>query len=155
MSTLAIRRAEVDDLTDILALLAEDALREIAEPTEVTDRQRAAIAEMVERPDVGLLVGELDGRVVCTATVNWLRVLIHDGGLVCQVESVRTASDLRGRGHGTELITHVVEAARTRGCARVQLTSNVQRERARAFYERLGFRPTHVGMKLSLAQEQS
>jgi hypothetical protein len=40
--------------------------------------------------------------------------------------------------------------AERRGALRVQLTSNVQRERAHRFYERLGYRATHKGMKLYL-----
>ena len=36
------------------------------------------------------------------------------------------------------------------GCYRVQLTSNVRREDAHRFYERLGFSPTHVGFKMLL-----
>jgi GNAT superfamily N-acetyltransferase len=43
-----------------------------------------------------------------------------------------------------------IELARRRGALRVQLTSNVRRGRAHAFYERLGFEPSHVGMKLYL-----
>jgi hypothetical protein len=43
----------------------------------------------------------------------------------------------------------IAEAGR-RGCIRVQLTSNVNRLRAHQFYERLGFRATHKGMKLFL-----
>lgn len=37
--------------------------------------------------------------------------------------------------------------ARRRGAARLQLTSNRDRTRAHAFYERLGYAPSHVGMK--------
>ncbi|MGH3497074.1 MAG: GNAT family N-acetyltransferase [Nocardioidaceae bacterium] len=147
---MRIREADVDDLEAVLALLAEDAIREVAEPAEVTARQRAAMAELVADDHQCLLVGEIDGRIVATATVTWLRVLIYDGGLVCQVESVRTASDLRGRGHGRDLMQHVVALARQRGCARVQLTTNARRTRAHEFYRRLSFRPSHVGMKLYL-----
>lgn len=40
--------------------------------------------------------------------------------------------------------------ARRRGATLVQLTSDTARESAHRFYERLGFRPTHVGFKLQL-----
>ena len=42
--------------------------------------------------------------------------------------------------------------ARLRGCRLVQLTTNNGRTDAQRFYERLGFRATHVGMKLDLTQ---
>lgn len=41
--------------------------------------------------------------------------------------------------------------ARTRGCTILQLTSDAARTDAHRFYERLGFRPTHVGFKKDLA----
>jgi GNAT superfamily N-acetyltransferase len=43
-----------------------------------------------------------------------------------------------------------IERARTLGCRLVQLTSDRTRVDALRFYERLGFVPSHVGMKLSL-----
>ena len=144
------RSAVPADLPAVLELLALDALRTGPEPAAVTDRQRAAFDEIAADPQADLVVGDLDGRIVATATVNHLRGLSHDGGLICQIEAVRTADDLRGQGIGTALIATIVEAARGRGCVRVQLTSNRQRDRAHAFYERLGFVPSHVGFKLLL-----
>lgn len=146
-----IRAARSGDLAGILALLSEDAIRSFTEPERPTVRQQAALDELIADPMHDPLVDERDGRLVATAQVSWLRVLIYDGGQVCQIESVRTASDLRGQGIGRALIEHIVELARERGCARVQLTSNAKRVRARRFYERIGFVSSHVGMKLELA----
>ncbi|WP_157970788.1 hypothetical protein [Nakamurella deserti] len=83
--SLLLRSAEPHDLVAVLGLLAQDRMRSVAEPTEVTDRQRAALAEILADPAADLVVGELDGRLVCTATVNHLRGLSHDGGLICQI----------------------------------------------------------------------
>jgi GNAT superfamily N-acetyltransferase len=148
--SLQLRSARPDDLPVLLALLRQDALRTTPEPPDVTDRQRAALDDLLADPRADVLVGELDGRLVCTATVNYLRGLSYDGGLICQIEAVRTVGDLRGQGIGRALIASIVETARERGCARVQLTSNRRRDRAHAFYERLGFTPSHVGFKLEL-----
>lgn len=48
------------------------------------------------------------------------------------------------------MVEWAIEEARRRGCRLVQLTTNREREDARRFYERLGFQPTHIGMKLVL-----
>jgi GNAT superfamily N-acetyltransferase len=48
------------------------------------------------------------------------------------------------------MMAFAVDEARRQGCFRVQLTSNKARVRAHRFYERLGFKATHEGMKLSL-----
>jgi GNAT superfamily N-acetyltransferase len=145
-----VRSAAASDLPAILNLLAEDAIRYTDEPAGITERQRAAITEIIADPNAELLVGEIAGRVVSTATVRYLRILTMDGGLICQIEAVRAASDLRGQGLGRQLIEHIIAAARVRGCGRVQLTSNRQRTRAREFYERIGFEASHIGFKLLL-----
>ena len=85
-----------------------------------------------------MLVGELDGRPVATAQVTWQRRMMYGAGLVCQIESVRVLSHLRGQGLGRELIEWIIADARQRGCARVELTSNANRVGARRFYEGLG-----------------
>jgi len=95
-------------------------------------------------PRAGLL---LDGQVVATAQVTWIRMLAANGGLYCQVEAVRTSRALRGRGLGARLMGVIEDEARRRGAARMQLTSNRRRTDAHRFYERLGYEPSHVGMK--------
>ena len=67
-----------------------------------------------------------------------------------QVEAVRVRNDLRNQRIGTRLMEWVVTRARERGCRLVQLTTNVKRHDAQRFYQRLGFVPSHVGMKLML-----
>jgi len=44
----------------------------------------------------------------------------------------------------------LIDTARERGADVVQLTSDVSREGAHRFYQRLGFQPTHVGFKMAL-----
>jgi GNAT superfamily N-acetyltransferase len=144
---LTIRSARPEDLADVIELTRADSLQPVGEPGDVTDRQRAAFAEIDADPHQDLLVGIADGRVVATAQVTWLRVLMADGGLYCQVEAVRTAAGARGRGHGTRLMAAIEEEAIRRGAARIQLTSNRERLDAHRFYERLGYTASHVGMK--------
>ncbi|HEU0288894.1 MAG TPA: GNAT family N-acetyltransferase [Nocardioidaceae bacterium] len=147
-----IREATELDLPAVLGLLREDAIREVEEPAEVTEGQRAALCDIIARPDQQVLVGEVAGELVATCQVAWLRRLFYDGAMVCLVESVRVSSGVRGQGHGAELMEYVCAEARRRRCARIELTTNRRRQRARRFYERLGFRPSHVGMKLYLQQ---
>jgi len=146
-SSLVVREATQDDLDAVLALQREDSFHSFSEPDLVSANQRAAFAEIDGDPQQQLLVGTLDEQVVTTAQVTWIRMLSADGGLYCQVEAVRTASDLRGRGIGAQLMSVIEDEARRRGAARIQLTSNQRRADAHRFYERLGYEPTHVGMK--------
>jgi hypothetical protein len=45
---------------------------------------------------------------------------------------------------------HVEDLGRARGAVRLELTTNALRTRAHEFYARLGYRPSHVGMKFYL-----
>jgi GNAT superfamily N-acetyltransferase len=149
---LRVRDARLDELEDVLRLLNEDAIREVVEDYSDLAPYRAAMAEILAAPHSTVLVGELDGTIVATAQVTWQRRMMYGAGLVCQIESVRVDSRRRGEGIGSALIGWIVADARRRGCARVELTSNAQRADARRFYERLGFKASHIGMKLYLGE---
>jgi GNAT superfamily N-acetyltransferase len=151
-AALVLRDARPEDLEPLLSLLDEDAIREVAEDHSDLTPYAEALREIVGSPDSTILVGLLDDLIVATAQVSWRRRMMYGGGLVCQIESVRVASRLRGRGLGGVLIRWVIDDARARGCRRVELTSNAQRIDARRFYERLGFKASHIGMKLYLGE---
>ena len=152
MSELTLREARAGDLEAVVRLQREDVIREVREDDVQVAAYRAAFDEISADGHQQLLVGEIDGRVVATAQVTWIRRLTYVGGEMGVVESVRVRSDLRGRGLGERLMRHVVDLARARGAVRVELTTNAQRDAARRFYERLGFVASHVGMKLYLGE---
>jgi GNAT superfamily N-acetyltransferase len=147
---MIIRAARPDDLEAVVALLKEDVIREVDESDVPASAYADAFAEICADAHQQLLVGEQGGDVVATAQVTWVRHMSYVGGLMCQLESVRVRSDLRGRGLGRRLVEHVVSEARRRGAVRVELTTNARRRRAQEFYEALGFVASHVGMKLYL-----
>jgi GNAT superfamily N-acetyltransferase len=149
-----VRDAADGDLPAILALLREDVIREFDESGLDTDTYRPAFEENLAADHLQLLIGEESGEIVATAQVTWLRHLTYAGRLKCHVESVRVRSDLRGAGRGRRLMEHIIGLARARDAARVELTTNRQRERAHDFYTSLGFVPSHVGMKLYLGGDR-
>ena len=124
---MLIRDARPDDLEPLLHLLGEDSIREVAEDLSDLTPYARALDEILISDHGTVLVGELDGRPVATAQVTWQRRMMYRAGLVCQIESVRVLSALRGRGLGRQLIQWIVDDARSRGCARVELTSNAER----------------------------
>jgi GNAT superfamily N-acetyltransferase len=107
--------------------------------------------EQIDRdPNHELRVAELHGAVVGTLHLMFLPSLSFQGGLRAQVESVRVTASLRGQGIGQAFMQDAIEIARGRGAHLVQLTTHNSRAAAHRFYERLGFKGTHLGMKLSL-----
>ncbi|WP_375429308.1 GNAT family N-acetyltransferase [uncultured Sphingomonas sp.] len=146
------RSARHSDLEAIVALLADDAMsagRETPEPP-LAPAYRTAFDEIVSDPRQLPLVVEEEGRLVGYLQLSLIPGLSFRGMKRGLIESVRIASDRRGKGLGAAFIAHAVERARVNGCRLVQLTSTNERAGAHRFYERLGFEATHTGYKLAL-----
>ncbi|HEX3812354.1 MAG TPA: GNAT family N-acetyltransferase [Mycobacteriales bacterium] len=143
------RPARKDDLPALLALLVDDQLGAERDSTEPDSAYLSAFEAIDADPAHLLLVADEDGEVVGTLQLSVLPGLARHGALRGQIEAVRVAAGRRGSGLGGELMRVAIEEARARGCALVQLTTDLRRERARRFYERLGFRHSHAGMKLT------
>jgi len=146
-----IRAATASDVPAILDLLRDDDLG-AARETAAADVYRAAFTRMAAEPSNTLYLAETaEGRVVGTYQLTFIAGLSHRGARRAQVESVRVAGDQRGRGLGRRMFQDAELRARRAGCAMLQLTTMAERDRARAFYESLGYTPSHVGYKKHLA----
>jgi len=148
-----VRPARRGDLAAIVGLFADDELNVPLEPTSdgPNGGYREAFDAIEGDPDNCVYVAELGQSVMGTFQLTFIRQLSHGGCLVAQVESGHVHSTVRSAGIGAAMLSWAIAEARRRGCIRVQLTSNLKRLRAHQFYERLGFRATHKGMKLFLA----
>jgi GNAT superfamily N-acetyltransferase len=154
LTDLVFRPARESDLRAIVAMLADDhlgAAREaIAEP--LPQSYRAAFAAIDEDPNQLLLVAEQAGVLVGSLQLFFLPGLSYQGAWRAQIEAVRIAAPLRGKGLGRRLIQHAIGLAKARGCHLMQLSTHKSRAAAHRFYEQLGFVKSHEGMKLALDQ---
>lgn len=151
-SSIRYRRATVADVPAIVQMLADDALGATRERAESPLPQSYYDAfEAIDRdPNIELIVADSGGEVIGTVQLTYMPGLSRQGMWRALIEAVRVASSERGKGIGAAMIQETIARARARGCGLVQLTSDRSREDAQRFYERLGFKRTHVGMKLSL-----
>jgi len=152
MSDLVIRDATAQDIAALVAMLADDEKGRFREETgdALDPGYVAAFAAIDADPNQRLLVAEQDGAIVGTFQLSFLPGLSFKGSWRGQIEAVRVASHLRSQGLGRAMIEWAIERCRQRGCRMVQLTTHKSRERAHAFYDRLGFERSHIGMKLHL-----
>jgi len=143
-----LRRATPADLPGLLELVAEYCVADAHEFD--ADRIRTALLPLLEDDTHGQVwvrgrngnapedrrgggaPVRLDGYVVTA----WCWSL-ESGGRECLVDELYVRD--RRRGHGRELVTHALEAARKHGCRVAFLETEVANEGARAFYGRLGF----------------
>jgi len=151
-SEVVFRLAQRTDLPAIVRMLADDELGSQRERFEepLPEAYYAAFEKIASDPNHELIVAELNGEVIGTLHLMFLPSLSFQGGLRTQVESVRVDGPYQGQGIGSEPMKWTIERAKERGAHLVQLTTHKSREDAHRFYERLGFKGTHLGMKLSL-----
>jgi GNAT superfamily N-acetyltransferase len=144
------RAATRADLDAIVALLADDVLGRARDAARVDEAYEKAFADIDADPRNCLIVADDGGMVVAFLQVTYIPGLGRHGAERALVESVRVRGDRRGTGVGAELMRWVIDEARQRGCALVQLTTDKSRHDAHRFYRRLGFVASHEGMKLTL-----
>ena len=149
---IAYREAVRGDLPAIIALLNDDQFGQARNPVfdQEIARYEAAFDAILADPNNGYIVAERDGRIIGCYQLTFIRGLSYTGGERAQIESVRVASDLRGSGLGSAMMRDAIGRAKRRGCVLAQLTTDVRREHTKRFYERLGFKASHHGMKLWL-----
>ena len=152
MERVGFRQATAADLPAMLRMLVDD---EIAQArggygAEVTPAVAAAFDEIVRDANNELWVGELGGEVVAMLQLTLIPGLSRGGMRRALVEAVRVRSDLRSRGIGEALMAHAEQRARAAGCGLIQLTTDRKRLAAHRFYERIGYAPSHIGMKKPL-----
>jgi GNAT superfamily N-acetyltransferase len=149
---LTFRVANIDDLPEIVRMLHDDFLGQQRERFEdpLPEKYIRAFNEIDSDDNNELIVGVLDGAVVSSLQLTFTPSISFQGGKRCTVESVRVDERHRGKGIGRKMMLWALERAKEKGCISMQLTTNAGRADARRFYENLGFKGTHVGMKLKL-----
>lgn len=149
---ILFRIAAKADLPTIVRLLADDDLGSQRERDEepLPESYYSAYEEINKDPNHELVVAEQSGKVIGTAHLMFLPSISYQGGLRAQIESVRIDNSYQGRGIGSEMMRWAIKRAKARGAHMVQLTIHKSRRDAHRFYERLGFKGTHLGMKMNL-----
>lgn len=152
MSEPRFRLAEPDDLPQLVAMLADDELGRTREsPGLPLDHGYLLAFEAIESdPNNELVVCESEGRLIGMLQITFIPYLTYVGSWRALIEGVRVASTHRSEGIGSRLFEWAIGRAKARNCLIVQLTTDKKRPDALRFYENLGFRASHEGMKLRL-----
>lgn len=154
MSQLYFREATPADLPAIVEMLANDPLgstrEQLADP--LPDSYLQAFQDIDHDHNNELWLACFADAVVGVLQLTYIPSLTYQGSYRAQIEGVRIAEAYRSQGLGEHLVQWAVEQAKEKGCRMVQLTTDKTRKDALHFYERLGFKSTHEGMKLHLKE---
>lgn len=147
LNTAHIAPLRPDDVTDHTAAQINALLPQLS--AKATPLRAEALRQIVSRPNVRLYVLHDECAQLCGMATLTLDALVT--GTKAWVEDVVVSQTCRGRGYGSQLISHLVAEAKAHGAASVNLTSRPEREAANRLYRRLGFvqRQTNV-YKLTL-----
>ena len=95
-----------------------------------------------------IVVENENSEIIGTLQLSFIQYLTYRGGIRAQIEAVRIRKDKRGLGIGKTMFKWVIERAKERNAHLLQLTTDKKRPEAIKFYEDLGFKATHEGMKI-------
>ncbi len=149
---LTFRRAHRADLEQIVDLLVDDVIGAKREDgSRPLNAKYIAAFEALERDaNQFLAVVEENGEIVGCLQLSFIPGLSRLGMWRGQIESVRIKSSRRGSGLGHKMLHWAIEKCRAHDCELVQLAMDKTRADTLRFYESLGFKASHEGMKLEL-----
>ncbi len=152
MNKINIRIAKKEDLQAIVKLIADDDIvgsREIySEP--LNEIYIKAFDTIDKDSNNELIIAESESKILGTLQITYIPYIINKGQYRALIEAVMISQESTGMGIGTKMMKWAIQLAKDKKCCIVQLTTNKKRLDAHRFYERLGLKSTHEGMKLEL-----
>jgi len=133
-NSITIRRAKREDVAALAALCGE-----LGYPAELTPVQER-LERVLDDPCHAVFVAQCPEGVV--GWVHALQVIYLEEGPFTEIGGLVVASTHRGEGIGAQLMAAAESWSRSQGISLVRLRSNTIRERAHAFYKRLGYEIT-------------
>lgn len=150
--SFVLDRASLADLPAIVALLRDDPLGAARESDDLAVYEQAFRTIDADPNQFLVAVRGADGEVVGTMQLTLIPGLARQAATRLQIEGVRIAARARGIGLGSAMFAWAHEYGRSRQAKLAQLTTDKARGDARRFYARLGYRASHEGLKLDLAE---
>jgi ribosomal protein S18 acetylase RimI-like enzyme len=135
--SLIVRAAGDADLPVLTVLLAQ--LREPGTEAPTPSEAAALLARIQGSTHHRIYVAETVGAVVGAYALLIMDSLAHPRRPAAVVEDLVVDVSCRGQGIGRRLIEDALARAAARGCYKLALSSNLRRDAAHRFYERLGF----------------
>ena len=145
------RKATKNDVSVIVEMIADDELGGKRENFQIPLPSEYLIAFKKINADENqelIVVENEDLEIIGTLQLSFIQYLTYRGGIRAQIEAVRIRKDKRGLGIGKIMLGWAINRAKERDVHLLQLTTDKKRPKTIKFYEELGFKQTHEGMKM-------
>ena len=148
---MKFRKATIEDIPQIINMIADDELGKLRE--DYKDPLPSVYYEAFHNIDNDsnqelIVIQDTDATIIGTLQLSFIQYLTYQGGVRAQIEAVRIRKDKRGSGLGETLFKWAIQRAKDKNAHLLQLTTDKKRPEAFKFYEKLGFKASHEGMKL-------
>ena len=148
---LKFRKATKNDILAIVEMIADDELGKKRENFQIPLPSEYLMAFEKINSDENqelIVVENEDSEIIGTLQLSFIQYLTYRGGIRAQIEAVRIRKDKRGLGIGKVMFEWAINRAKARKAHLIQLTTDKKRPKAIKFYEELGFKQSHEGMKM-------
>lgn len=148
---MKFRKATEKDISIIVGMLADDKLGKERENFQdpIANEYLNAFEKINADKNQELIVVENENsEIIGTLQLTFIQYLTYRGGIRAQIEAVRIRKDKRGIGLGKVMFEWAIKRAKEKNAHLLQLTTDKKRPKAIKFYESLGFKSSHVGMKM-------
>jgi ribosomal protein S18 acetylase RimI-like enzyme len=146
---LEIRKATLSDEEQVAVLI-----RELGQTVGVTGDVNpvswySTLRKMIASPEWTFLLAK-DGNQNTGLLILLILPSLYHGGNYASITELIVTADAQNKGVGALLVEEAKHMARTMGCDELDVSVEVENEKAKGFYEKLGFEKKHAdyGMKL-------
>jgi GNAT superfamily N-acetyltransferase len=148
MMDIEIIEAKKEDLPDILKLYGEEDIN--ARNVLPVRKAEAIFDKMQSYPNYKIFIAKYNDKIVGTFSLSIMDNIAHMGQFSGLVEDVVVGKSMRSKGIGRKMMEYALEICRKNNCYKMNLSSNLKRERAHKFYEKLGFKKHGYSFSIKL-----
>ena len=134
---ISIVEATENDLISVLDLYRN--VLDKGKPILTIERANFIYKKMNQYPDYHLYIAKYNDEIIGSFALLIMDNLAHFGSPSAIVEDVVVSENHQNKGVGKIMMEFAMEKAKSKGCYKMVLSSNVKRENAHRFYENLGF----------------
>ena len=148
---MKFRKATKNDVSKIVGMIADDELGKTRENFQIplpTEYHNAFENINADQNQELIVIENENSEIIGTLQLSFIQYLTYRGGIRAQIEAVRIRKDQRGLGIGKTMFEWAINRAKERNAHLLQLTTDKKRPKAIKFYEELGFKTSHEGMKM-------
>jgi GNAT superfamily N-acetyltransferase len=126
------QESDISALTDLYSQLDSEDKLSIREAIQIFNKLK-------QYPDFSVYVARINDKIVGAFELLIMDNFAHNGAKSGIVEDLIVDKSMRSRGIGSTMMKYAIDLCRKNKCYKLVLSSNIKREKAHEFYEKLGF----------------